>query len=337
MIQYAVPIARDGIFRYKGHEFGFLDGEEFGPNDDILVYRAPSVFTKEVLDSMKNIPFSNDHPKDPLNSENARKSIVGILGEKPYFKDGVLYADKIIIYDQETIDEINLAGKKEVSIGFEAHYDFSEKGEKNGDFYVATESIGRVNHLSLVSKGKAGPEYRLHHKQQESNQMPTENQELVTVSVNGVSVNVPKATADALNAAEQKNSMIDIKNSINSMAEQIGTLASSINEMVNEKKCNEDESEEEKGEDKENSEDEKDGDKENSKNEGEKTEDKENRVGCDEPIKADKVNSKNSEEDFSKEVSEILFSKNSQDAKLSQGYTGSMANLATQIIDGKIN
>jgi hypothetical protein len=152
MVQRDIPIARDGIYTYKGFEFG-RTGE--AANEDIVVYRGIETYTPELLDKFANTVVTNDHPDDQVTPENFKKEVIGTLGGRVYLRGTDVVAEKVIIQDAKAIDEIE-NGKKELSIGFNAEYDFSQAGEKDGVKYVATESILGINHLSLVDEGKAG-------------------------------------------------------------------------------------------------------------------------------------------------------------------------------------
>ncbi len=149
-----------------------------------------------------------------------------------YFKDGVLYASQITIYDPDTIEDIENKGKKEVSLGFQASYDLHQV-TVDGRTYDGTEEVERINHLSLVDAGKAGPEYKMHTK--EGKKMPMEKQNetmTVDVVVNGVEVALPVKEAFKVNQANQarvEKSVENMSNSMTQMADQLAKLIDAVN------------------------------------------------------------------------------------------------------------
>ena len=266
--QYDVPIARDGSFDYRAGEIGFLTADQIDPMQLLSLYRSKNSFTKEILDKNKDIPFTNDHPEQGVNIENARQVRVGSV-QNLYFKDGTLYAGLITIYDQDTIGQVQ-NGKKEVSIGFEAYYKITPT-RINGQQYDGTEDIIRINHLSLVDKGKAGQDFKLHKHEE----LPVEK---VNMNIGGEDLKVDANLAFALNREQTETKFQTINSQLEALTQSVNALVAQINA--------DDEKEEDKKEDKED------------------TADSKNRVGCDEPIKEDKLSTgKNADEDEKEEDS----------------------------------
>jgi hypothetical protein len=160
LVNMDVPITRGGAHTYKGHEFG-KSGK--AANDDIHVWRPIETYTPELLEQFANTVVTNDHPTKMLSPDNVRRHDIGTLGDRIYLNGNDVIAEKVIVRDGKAIKDIEDGGKKEVSIGFEAEYDFSGI-EVDGVQYDAIENILSINHLSLVDEGKAGPSYRLNNK-----------------------------------------------------------------------------------------------------------------------------------------------------------------------------
>ena len=106
LVNINVPIARSGIYVYKGYEFG-LTGDE--ARQDVVVYRPAETFTQDVLDTFSNIPVTNDHPADSVSPDNFRRVVVGTLGDKVFLSGRGdvtdIIAERFIISDQSAIEE----------------------------------------------------------------------------------------------------------------------------------------------------------------------------------------------------------------------------------------
>ncbi|NBQ16868.1 DUF2213 domain-containing protein, partial [bacterium] len=174
-LNFNVPIARGGILTYKGAEFGEVGQAAL---KDIVVYRPISNFTPEILAQFSNLPVTNNHPENSVSSSNVTSVIIGTLGDKVYVDGNDVIAEKAIIYDKASIDEIMEGVKQEVSIGFNATYEPAE-GEFDGQKYSFIENITRVNHLALVSKGKSGSKYRLNEDMTEKMLSTTEEEKIM--------------------------------------------------------------------------------------------------------------------------------------------------------------
>ena len=235
MVQKDVPIARTGKFVYRADQFG-IDNEDGIRSDELLSFlRGSDSFNDENINKMNSvsIPFTNDHPNKGtlITSKNAADHLKGIM-ENIYFSknDGILYAGRIIVYDEETIEDIK-SGKKEVSIGFDALYKFNSFYFKN-EFYDGTETILRVNHCSLVVEGAAGPQYRMHEKNNSTIEEiitmseKSEKKAMVSIMVNGVSIEIPAEQAQLIKT-EQTNNKID------SLHKRVEVLVSSFNKLIN--------------------------------------------------------------------------------------------------------
>lgn len=225
LIQYDVPIARTGEFIYKAFEFAFVKKDGIDPNTSLKVFRDKDAFSPEILAKNKDVPFTNDHPNGAVNTENAKRTIVG--GVHDLYMDGnTLYAGRIVVHDSNTIADIEQKGKKEVSIGFEASYDLTPQNI-NGTYYDGREEVIRINHLSLVNAGKAGPEFKMHTKPEDNTMSQPET---VKVTINGVELDVPADKAIALNQAESQDRFKNLSESVNSLTEQFNSLMASLND-----------------------------------------------------------------------------------------------------------
>ena len=242
LVQFDVPIARSGAFQYRAFVVGLTQNDGVEPNKMMNVYRDDSSFSLDILSKNLDIPFTNDHPDGPVNVENAKFIRVGSVNGL-YFQDGILYAKQIKVYDQKTIDDIEKGGKKEVSIGFEAYYDFTPV-TVNNILYDGTEEVVRINHLSLVNAGKAGPEFKMH--QEESNDMATSDQ--IEIELEGVKAKVSPQEAFAITNSKTEKRFSDVENKLEQILSSVNALAKSVaNTDEDEKKDAENEEQEEAG------------------------------------------------------------------------------------------
>jgi hypothetical protein len=142
-------LTRVGIFKYKNYD-GTITKE----------FKAPEeVFNVDSMDSLAAIPLTNDHPPIMLDSSNTRYFQIGFTGEQVK-KDGNFVKNRLTITDGETIRQVKDERKVEVSCGY--HCDvIPEKGMWNGEVYDAVQKNIRYNHVSVVDKGRAGPEVKI--------------------------------------------------------------------------------------------------------------------------------------------------------------------------------
>jgi hypothetical protein len=266
LIQYDVPIARTGEFVYRAHELAYLFDEKIDPYKSVRLYRDDKSFSADVLNASKDMVFTNDHPDGAVTSENATSFFAGVVHDL-YAKDGILYAGRIVVYDQSTIDAIEKNGKKEVSIGFEGNYTLKPQTIDGQDF-DGLEEIVRINHLSLVDKGKAGSYFKMH--KQEDAQV---SDKMYKTTVNGVEVELPIEKIIEMNKADlqsqislngkilsenMEKAISKISESMTSLNSRVDSLIKTINEAEKEKEDDEETTENEDGYD--------DKDKETSKN-----------------------------------------------------------------------
>lgn len=151
----AVPIARTGIQLYRNGELLDKNGKpelSDGPQGYIEVERsADEVFNPASIASFNGAAFVDEHPSEWVTPQNWNALSKGIV-LNPRRGDGDLsewlVAD-IMVTDPRTIQLID-AGKREVSVGYDAEYDEREPG------YARQRNIV-VNHVALVSQGRCGP------------------------------------------------------------------------------------------------------------------------------------------------------------------------------------
>ncbi|WP_186650048.1 DUF2213 domain-containing protein [Fluviispira vulneris] len=110
------------------------------------------VFKKESMESLANIPFTDDHPCEAVTSENAIKYTRGLTGSRVWQNNDLLETE-LLAFDSNTINKIS-NGKIEVSLGYNADKEFAS-GIYNGQPYDCIQRNIRYNHLALVPSGRA--------------------------------------------------------------------------------------------------------------------------------------------------------------------------------------
>ena len=133
-------VARIGIQEYRRADGSIR--REFRPPEE--------VFHADALASMRGKPITVDHPASGrVTSKDAHRVVVGtMLAEGK--QDGDHVRTDITIHSPQAIGD-----RRELSLGYTAVLD-ETPGEWNGERYDAIQRNIRVNHLSVVKKGRAG-------------------------------------------------------------------------------------------------------------------------------------------------------------------------------------
>jgi hypothetical protein len=192
-------IARTGIQLYRGAEIGKPEMEV------VRAYRPGSeVFSEDTLKSAAHRPVTNDHPPELVTSANWKRYSVGqsadeVVGEGIYVRVPLMVSDEAAI---KAIED----GKRELSAGYTCEFDFTPGVTDAGEAYDAVQRSIRLNHIAIVTRGRAGPEVRIgdgaapwgatpiHTADEKDRDMP----ELRTVMVDGLSVSTTDQGAQAI-------------------------------------------------------------------------------------------------------------------------------------------
>jgi len=210
-------LTRTGVFDYATKDGKVF--KELRPDDE--------VFNDESKTTLSDIPVTNDHPAQFLNTRNTRGIAVGYTSTEVISEDNKLKST-LTIYDQDTIDKIVNDGKREISCGYLADLEMTP-GEYNGQHYDAIQRNIRYNHVAIVDKGRAGPDvkmildsgeeetfkiacqkidskpetYQNPNKEVENKQEKTEgNTMLVKIKIDGKEFEVDQIVADSLKKQE---------------------------------------------------------------------------------------------------------------------------------------
>lgn len=142
-----VPIARIGALMYGKGEVP-VTADDTGL---IIIQRGEDVlFDPKTIASCEGKPVTDDHPDDWVNPKNWKNLSRG-SGHNVHRGEGVdsdfLMAD-LLVTDKDAIEAV-LAGKVEISLGYDADYTEVSKGK-------GMQSNIVVNHIALVDKGRCG-------------------------------------------------------------------------------------------------------------------------------------------------------------------------------------
>lgn len=144
-----VPIARTGWMMYGPGETPITVGSA---GIAYVERTEDDLFNADCLGSFMGAAVVDEHPEDDVTPANWKKLAKGFATTNVRRGMGddadVMLAD-LIATDQGLIDSI-LAGKREVSLGYEADYEQTGAGQGR-----QTNIIG--NHIALVEKGRCGP------------------------------------------------------------------------------------------------------------------------------------------------------------------------------------
>lgn len=139
-------ITRAGVFEYWAMD-GSVVRELRHPDD---------VFDPESLDTIKSLVVTNNHPPVLLDSSNAKIYFVGYTTENIKIENEKIGCG-ITVIDSKTIQEVMEEEKKEMSCGYTCDV-IDEAGVYNGVAYDKRQKKIRYNHVSVVAKGRAGPD-----------------------------------------------------------------------------------------------------------------------------------------------------------------------------------
>jgi len=149
---------------------GYLTGRAIVTNIGVFPYvnkdgsihrelRLPEeVFNLDSLNSLKNKPISNLHPKEEINAENIKKHQVGFTGDA-IREDSYHVSIPLTITDPDTIQEIR-AGKRGLSAGYSLILE-EMSGNYLGSQYDAIQRDIKYNHIAIVPFGRAGDAARI--------------------------------------------------------------------------------------------------------------------------------------------------------------------------------
>lgn len=158
------PLLRAGIYEYIGRN---LPGAP-DPEKVYRVWRAEEELEDPAcIESFKLLPWIDGHPPGVLLGEEdlgrqpaEEKGVHGTIGERVYYRDGALRGN--IKLFSSTLALLVAEGKKELSPGYRAGYDYTrpgiaDRGVAKGQPFDVIQYRIRGNHLASVDEGRQGP------------------------------------------------------------------------------------------------------------------------------------------------------------------------------------
>ena len=132
-----------------------------GDGTQVVEYRPEEeVSNPDSLASFGMKAVTLNHPKVLLDAKTTKLHQVGHAGSHVRFSDGFVEV-ALIITDQDAIDAIQRGDAQEVSAGYRVDYDNTPGVTPEGESYDGIQRNILVNHIAVVSKGRAGREARL--------------------------------------------------------------------------------------------------------------------------------------------------------------------------------
>ena len=123
------------------------------------VYRRPEAIVKHLKD-FNYIPLANNHPDVDITPDNRKEYEVGRAGGLAglvTLKDGNVYVENDLIFDDRAAYNEYVNGKRELSIGLQAVWVVSD----SPDYDFEVPDFTNVNHVALVTRGRAGHEAKV--------------------------------------------------------------------------------------------------------------------------------------------------------------------------------
>lgn len=152
---------------------GFIRTDAFLARTGVQTYRQPDgtirrelrlaeeVFAPEAMESASLAPLTLDHPPEFVTPENAKTYTVGIVGEQLRKEDEKFLAGTVVVMNADAIASVESGERTELSCGYSIDHLEEKPGEWNGEPYDVIQRGIRINHVALVSRGRAGPDVRL--------------------------------------------------------------------------------------------------------------------------------------------------------------------------------
>lgn len=153
------PLSKAGVYEYLGRN---LPGAP-DPDAVYLVYRPPEELADpDCISSFKLMPWIDDHTPGMMGDSDEGLiapedyGVHGVIGEKVFYENGVLYGN--IKLWSESLRDLIADGKKELSLGYRAKYDWTPGTTPDGKPYHVVQRFIRGNHIASVDDGRMGSE-----------------------------------------------------------------------------------------------------------------------------------------------------------------------------------
>jgi hypothetical protein len=146
-------LARTGIMEYKAKDLG-KQFKDHDPEAIIKVMTLPEdLFDEAAINSARSAPFTIGHPKDDVDTENAKELVKGMLEGVPCKDEaGEELIGTMVLNDADAIALVR-ANVNQLSSGHNANLVLCDEAIVG---YHAKKTNIRINHFAIVPKGRAG-------------------------------------------------------------------------------------------------------------------------------------------------------------------------------------
>ena len=205
---------------------------EYRPEDEVSDPDSLASF------GMKAVTLN--HPKVLLDAKTTKLHQVGHAGSHVRFSDGFVEV-ALVITDQEAIDSIERGDTQEVSAGYRVDYDPTPGVTPEGESYDGIQRNIRVNHLAIVSKGRAGKNARLLLDSCDRNdavadvEPPSNSADLsmARITLDGLEVEIPADSATAVKSfvKDTERGMAELQQKLDAQVEEFQAATNEKTEL----------------------------------------------------------------------------------------------------------
>ena len=212
-----------------------------GDGSQVREYRPEEEFSDpDSLASFGMKAVTLNHPKVLLDSKTTKLHQVGHAGSHVRFSDGFVEV-ALVITDQEAIDSIERGDTQEVSAGYRVDYDPTPGVTPEGESYDGIQRNIRVNHIAVVSKGRAGKNARLLLDSCDRNDAVAEieppsnsaSKSMARITLDGLEVEIPADSATAVKSfvKDTERGMAELQQKLDAQVEEFQAATNEKTEL----------------------------------------------------------------------------------------------------------
>ena len=205
---------------------------EYRPEDEVSDPDSLASF------GMKAVTLN--HPKVLLDSKTTKLHQVGHAGSHVRFSDGFVEV-ALVITDEEAINSIERGDTQEVSAGYRVDYDPTPGVTPEGESYDGIQRNIKVNHIALVSRGRAGRNARLLLDSCDRNDAVAEIEppsnsaslSMARITLDGLEVEIPADSATAVKSfvKDTERGMAELQQKLDAQVEEFQAATNEKTEL----------------------------------------------------------------------------------------------------------
>ena len=205
---------------------------EYRPEDEVSDPDSLASF------GMKAVTLN--HPKVLLDSKTTKLHQVGHAGSHVRFSDGFVEV-ALVITDEEAINSIERGDTQEVSAGYRVDYDPTPGVTPQGESYDGIQRNIKVNHIALVSRGRAGRNARLLLDSCDRNDAVAEVEPpsnsadftMARITLDGLEVEIPADSATAVKSfvKDSERGMAELQQKLDAQVEEFQAATNEKTEL----------------------------------------------------------------------------------------------------------